>query len=294
MAGRFGAVVTAMVTPFKDDFSMDLPRAQELVAWLLERGSDSLVVAGTTGEGATLTDKEKMDLWRAAVEAAQGKGRIIAGTGTYDTAHSVHLTQEAERVGCDAALVVAPYYNKPPQSGLLGHFGAVAGATSLPVILYNIPGRTAVRISNETLLRLAQIDNIVGVKDATGDFNGASELLAQAPPDFELISGDDMSTFALVCLGGSGVISVTSHVAGERMKQMIELALGGDVEGARKIHHELIPLYQGLFITSSPIPVKAAMALIGQPVGPPRLPLVPATEDEIGRIKKAMEDGGVL
>ena len=293
MAGRFGSVVTAMVTPFKDDFSLDLPRAQELVAWLLDRGSDSLVIAGTTGEGATLTDREKVDLWRVTVEAAQGKGRIIAGTGTYDTAHSVHLTQEAERVGCDAALVVAPYYNKPPQSGLLGHFGAVAEATALPVIVYNIPGRTAVRISNETLLRLAGIENIIGVKDATGDLVAAAELAAAAP-DFEIISGEDALTFPLVCQGATGVISVTSHIAGERMRQMIDMTAGGDVASARKIHFDLLPLYEALFITTSPIPVKAAMSLVGQPVGPPRLPLVPATEDEIGRVKKAMEDAGVI
>ncbi len=293
MAGRFGAVATAMVTPFKEDLSLDLDRAQEVSAWLFERGSDSLVVAGTTGEGATLNDQEKVDLWRATVQAAEGRGSIIAGTGTYDTAHSIHLTKEAEKAGCDAALVLAPYYNKPPQSGLYEHFKAVAAATSLPVILYNIPGRTAVKISNETILRLAEIDNIIGVKDATADLVAAAEL-GEAAPDFEIISGEDALTFPLVCLGGTGVIAVTSHVAGERMRQMVELAATGDVASARKIHFELLPLYRGLFITTSPIPVKAAMGLMGQPVGPPRLPLVPATDDEVGRIRKALEDGGAL
>jgi 4-hydroxy-tetrahydrodipicolinate synthase len=294
MAGRFGSVITAMVTPFKDDLSLDLDRAQEVAAWLLDRGSDALVVAGTTGESPTLSDREKVDLWRATVQAAEGKGRVIAGTGTYDTAHSVHLTEEAEKAGCDGALVVSPYYNKPPQEGLVRHFTSVAGATGLPVILYNIPGRTAVRIAHQTLLRLAEVDNIIGVKDATGDLAGTTELIAEAPADFEVISGEDLLTFHLVCLGGTGVISVTSHVAGERMRQMIDMVESGDVAGARKIHHELIPLYKGLFITTSPIPVKAAMALAGQPVGPPRLPLIPATEDEIARIKKAMEDAGAL
>jgi 4-hydroxy-tetrahydrodipicolinate synthase len=294
MAGRFGSVITAMVTPFKDDLSLDLDRAQEVAAWLLDRGSDALVVAGTTGESPTLSDREKVDLWRATVQAAEGKGRVIAGTGTYDTAHSVHLTEEAEKAGCDGALVVSPYYNKPPQEGLFRHFTSVAGATGLPVILYNIPGRTAVRIAHQTLLRLAEVDNIIGVKDATGDLAGTTELIAEAPADFEVISGEDLLTFHLVCLGGTGVISVTSHVAGERMRQMIDMVESGDVAGARKIHHELIPLYKGLFITTSPIPVKAAMALAGQPVGPPRLPLIPATEDEIARIKKAMEDAGAL
>jgi 4-hydroxy-tetrahydrodipicolinate synthase len=294
MGGRFGRVITAMVTPFKDDGSLDRERAAELVRWLLDHGSDALVVAGTTGEGATLTDEEKIELWRASVEAAQGRGAIIAGTGTYDTAHSVHLTEEAERVGVDAVLVVSPYYNKPPQSGLYEHFTTVRRATSLPVILYNIPGRTSVRIAHDTLLRLAEVDNIMGVKDATLDFNGASKLIAEAPEGFEVISGDDMSTFGLACMGATGVISVTSHVAGEQMRQMIDLVESGDVPAARKIHHQLIPLYDALFLTTSPIPVKAAMGLIGQPVGPPRLPLVPASEEETARIKDAMQQVGVL
>ncbi len=291
MAGRFGAVQTAMVTPFKEDFSLDLSRAQEVATWLLAHGSDALVIAGTTGEGVTLSDEEKVGLWSATVEAARGK--IIAGTGTNDTAHSIHLTKEAERVGCDAVLVVAPYYNKPPQTGLYEHFKTVAAATSLPVILYNVPSRTSVQISNETILRLAEIDNIIGVKDATADLNLASELMAAAPGGFEVISGDDAATFPLVCLGGVGVISVTSHVAGEQMNEMVGLAERGDVDGARKIHSRLLPLYSALFHTTSPIPVKAAMELIGQPVGPPRLPLVPATPDEIARVEKALEDAGV-
>jgi 4-hydroxy-tetrahydrodipicolinate synthase len=293
MAGMFGSVITAMVTPFKDDFSLDLGRAQEIAAWLLDNGSDALVIAGTTGEGATLSDQEKIELFRATVEAAKGKGKIIAGTGTYDTAHSVHLTEEAERAGVDGVLVVAPYYNKPPQSGLYEHFKTVAAATKLPMLLYNIPGRTAIQISNETILKLAEIDNIVGVKDATGDFTLMSELVAAAPGGFELISGDDAHTFAVVCLGGTGVISVTSHVAGTQMGEMVALAEKGDIDGARKIHNQLLPLYRALFITSSPIPIKAAMGLIGQPVGPPRLPLVPATKDEIAAVQKALEDAGV-
>lgn len=293
MAGRFGAVVTAMVTPFAEDESLDLDRAQEVARWLLDHGSDGLVVAGTTGESPTLTDREKVDLFRAVAEAAEGRGAVIANTGTYDTAHSVHLTEEAEKAGVDAVLAVGPYYNKPPQTGLYRHFRAIAEATSLPLVLYNIPGRTAVRIAHETLLRLAEVDNIVGVKDATGDLAAAAELVAEAP-DFEVISGEDALTFPLVCLGGTGVISVTSHVAGERMRRMIDLVASGDVAGARKVNQELVPLYRALFLTTSPIPVKAAMGLLGQPVGPPRLPLVPATDDEVDRIRKAMEDAGAL
>ena len=293
MAGRFGAVITAMVTPFDDDLSLELGRAQEVAQWLFEHGSDGLVVAGTTGEAPTLTDREKHDLFTAVIEAAEGRP-VITNTGTYDTAHSIHLTEWAEKAGATGILAVGPYYNKPPQAGLYEHFKAIAAATSLPVVVYNIPGRTGVRISNETLVRRAEIANIVGVKDATGDVVAAAELVAAAPSDFELISGEDALTFALACLGGTGVISVTSHVAGERMRHMLDLVTSGDVSAARKINEELIPLYQALFLTTSPIPVKAAMGLLGQPVGPPRLPLVPATDDEVDRIRKAMEDAGAL
>jgi 4-hydroxy-tetrahydrodipicolinate synthase len=294
MAGRFGSVITAMVTPFKDDGTLDLDQAQELVRWLLDHGSDGLVIAGSTGEAATLSDDEKMSLWRAAVEAAGGKGPIIAGSGTYETRHSIHLTEWAEKAGCDALLVVSPYYNKPPQSGLYAHFSAVAKASSLPMLVYNIPGRTAVRISNETLLRLAEVENIVGVKDSTADFDGLSHLIAAAPEGFEVYTGDDWATFGSVSLGAVGVISVAAHVVGQRMKQMIDLIEGGDVAAARKIHHELLPVYDVLFLTTNPIPVKAAMALTGHSAGPPRLPLVAATDDETAKIRKALGDAGIL
>ncbi len=294
MGGRFGSVVTAMVTPFHDDLSLDVDTAQELASWLVDSGTQSLVIAGSTGEAATLTDEEKITLWRAVAEAVRGRAKVIAGTGTYDTAHSIHLTEEAERAGSDAVLVVSPYYNKPPQRGLLAHFSAVAGATGLPVIAYNIPGRTAVRIEHDTLLRLAEIDNIVGVKDSTGDFDALARLIHEAPDGFEVYCGDDWATFGYVCLGAVGVVSVASHVAGERIRHMIELLEGGDLDGARKIHYELLPAFHSLFVTTNPIPLKAAMALIGRPVGPPRLPLVPATDDEVARIRTGMEASGVL
>ncbi|HEX9891530.1 MAG TPA: 4-hydroxy-tetrahydrodipicolinate synthase [Actinomycetota bacterium] len=294
MAGRFGAVVTAMVTPFTDDFSIDLDRAQEVARWLLDHGTDALVVAGSTGEAATLSDQEKVGLWRATVEAVEGRGQVIAGTGTYDTAHTIHLTEAATEAGADAMLVVTPYYSKPPQRGLIEHFTRAAGATDKPVMLYNIPGRTATRIEHDTLLRLAEVDNIVAVKDSTGDVDGVSKLIAAAPPGFEVYSGDDWATFSFMCLGAVGVVSVPAHVAGERIRRMIELLEGGDVPAARKLHEELTPLFDAMFITSNPIPVKAAMALIGQPVGPPRLPLVPATDDEVATIRKVMEDAGAL
>lgn len=292
MAGSFGTLVTAMVTPFNDDGSLDLDRARDLAAWLFDHGTDALVVTGSTGEAATLSDGEKVELWRACAEV--GGGMIIAGTGTYDTAHSVHLTHQADEAGVDAMLVVTPYYNKPPQRGLIEHFTTVAGATSKPVMVYNIPGRTGTRIEHDTLLRLAEVENIVAVKDSTGDLDGVSHLVSQAPTDFELYCGDDWATFAMMCAGARGLVSVASHVVGERLKRMMELIEGGDAAGARKIHEELLPAFDALFITSNPIPLKAAMEMIGQPVGSPRLPLVPATDDERSRIRKALEDAGVL
>jgi 4-hydroxy-tetrahydrodipicolinate synthase len=294
MAGRFGTLVTAMVTPFKDDMSVDLDRAREVAAWLLDHGTDSLVVTGSTGEGATLSDEEKIELWRAAAEVAGGRGQVIAGTGTYDTAHSVHLTEQAEKVGADAMLVVTPYYNKPPQAGLVEHFTTVAGATSKPVMVYNIPGRTGTRIAHDTLLRLAETENIVAVKDSTGDLDGMSKLVAAAPEGFQVYCGDDWATFGMLCLGAVGLVSVAAHVAGERIKDMMELALAGDTAGARKIHESLHSIVDALFITSNPIPLKAAMEMIGQPVGPPRLPLVPATDDERAAVRRALEDAGLL
>jgi 4-hydroxy-tetrahydrodipicolinate synthase len=293
MGGRFGRVVTAMVTPFTEDLSLDVGRAQEMARWLADSGSDGLVVAGSTGEAATLSDDEKVTLWRAVSEAVKGKAKVIAGSGTYDTAHSVYLTEEAAKAGVDGILAVTPYYNKPPQRGLIEHFSRIAGATELPVLVYNIPGRTALRIEHDTLLRLAGVDNIVGVKDSTGDFDGISRLIAEAPDGFEVYSGDDWATFGYCCLGAVGVISVASHLVGDRMNRMVELIEQGDLAGARKIHQELLPIYRALFIVSNPIPVKAAVALVGQPAGPPRLPLVPASEDEITQVKAAMQQVGI-
>jgi 4-hydroxy-tetrahydrodipicolinate synthase len=291
---RFGRVVTAMVTPFSEDLSLDVDRAQAVARWLAGHGSTGLVVAGSTGEAATLSDEEKTALFRAVVEAVQGRVAVIAGTGTYDTAHSIHLSEEAEKAGVDAVLVVTPYYNKPPQRGLVEHYRRIAEATSLPIVAYNIPGRTAIRIEHDTLLRLAEVDNIVAVKDSTGDFDGLAKLIRAAPDGFEVYTGDDWATFLSVCLGAVGVVSVAAHVAGERMGQMIEHLEAGDLASARKIHYDLMPVFDALFITSNPIPVKKAMELIGQPVGPPRLPLVPATDEETERIRRALQESGIL
>ena len=294
MAGRFGAVVTAMVTPFHEDHSLDLDGAQELAAYLLENGSDALVVAGSTGESPTLTHKEKIELFRAVIEVARGRGKVVCGTGTYSTAETVGLSREAEDVGADGLLLVTPYYNKPPQRGLLEHFTLVAGAVSVPIVAYNIPGRTGIRIEHDTLLSMSEISNIVGVKDSTGDFQAISRLISEAPADFEVYSGDDWATFGYVCLGAVGVISVAAHLVGGRIRQMIDLIASGDIPAARKIHEELTPLFNALFITSNPIPVKTALGLVGRPAGPPRLPLVPATAEERARIEKALGDARLL
>ncbi|HEY7659200.1 MAG TPA: 4-hydroxy-tetrahydrodipicolinate synthase [Actinomycetota bacterium] len=294
MAGRFGAVVTAMVTPFRDDHSLDLDAARSLATHLYEHGSETLVVAGSTGESPTLTHREKLDLFATVVEVANGRGRVVCGTGTYDTAETLQLSREAEDLGADGLLLVTPYYNRPPQRGLLEHFRRVADAVSIPVIAYNIPGRTGIRIEHDTLLQMAEVPNIVAVKDSTGDFQAISRLISEAPPDFEVYSGDDWATFGYMCLGAVGVISVAGHLVGTRIRQMCDLINAGDIPAARKIHEELTPLFNALFITSNPIPVKTALEMVGHPVGPPRLPLVPATNEERERIRKALVDARLL
>lgn len=293
MAGRFGAVATAMVTPFRDDHTLDLDGAQLLARHLLEHGTDTLVVAGSTGEAPTLSHREKVDLFRAVIEAADGDGKVMCGTGTYNTVETIELSREAERLGADGLLLVTPYYNKPPQRGLLEHFTRVANAVDLPIVAYNIPGRTATRIEHDTLLRMATVPNIVGVKDSTGDFQAISRLISEAPADFEVYSGDDWATFGYMCLGAVGVVSVASNIIGERVHQLTDLVSSGDIAAARKVHEELTPLVNTLFITTNPIPVKTALQILGLPAGPPRLPLVPATAEERTRIEKALVDAGL-
>jgi 4-hydroxy-tetrahydrodipicolinate synthase len=292
--GQFGGLITAMVTPFDSDGRVELGAAQKIAAWLLDNGSEGLVVTGTTGEGPTLTDQEKADLWRAVVEAVGDRGSVIAGSGTNDTAHSIHLTQQAEKAGCDAALVVTPYYNRPPQSGLLAHFQAVARATALPIVLYDIPVRTGRKIDHATLLTLAETPNIVGVKDAAGDVQGAARLVAQAPEGFEVYCGNDADTLPWLSVGAVGVISVASHVAGPKMAEMIAAYWAGDPERARRLNAELIGVYDVMNVTANPIPVKAAMELAGHPAGPPRLPLPEATSDEVARIREALRSAGLV
>lgn len=275
MQGSFGAVVTAMITPFAADTGLDLDGAARLAAHLLDSGNDALVVSGTTGESPTLTFSEKVDLFAATVEAARGRGKIVAGTSSYDTAESVRLTEAATAAGVDAILAVTPYYSRPPQRGLLAHFRAIADATDKAVLLYDIPGRTGCPIELATYEALAAHPRIVGVKDATGSVAHVCDVIATCGEAFEVYSGDDAMTLPFLSVGACGVISVAAHVAASQIGEMIQAFDAGDVAGARKRHMELLPLFRILFADSSPIPVKAAVAMAGLPAGPTRPPLTP-------------------
>lgn len=290
----FGRVVTAMVTPFAGDGSLDLGGAAKLAAHLAANGSDAIVVAGTTGESPTLAAGEKRDLFRAVVEAVRGKAAVIAGTGTYSTAESVELSRTAAAQGVDGLLLVTPYYSRPPQAGLLAHFTTIAREVPLPIVLYDIPSRTGRKIEHATLLALAEVKNIVGVKDAVGDLAGTARLAAETPGDFSIWSGDDVLTLPMLAAGAVGVVSVASHLVGTRIQEMIGAHEKGDTAGATAIHHELLSLFDALFVTSNPIPVKAALNMLGLPAGPVRLPLVDATEEEAARIRAAMGRLGLI
>jgi 4-hydroxy-tetrahydrodipicolinate synthase len=276
---RFGAVITAMVTPFDAAGALDLDVAAQLARWLAEHGSDGLVVAGTTGEGSTLTDDEKLDLWRAVAEAVTIP--VIANTGSNDTAHSIHLTEQAAACGAAGVLAVTPYYNRPSQTGLEAHFRAIAGATELPVMLYDIPVRSGRKIAHEVMVRLAHdVPNIAGVKDAAADVAATARLIAAAPNSFEIYSGNDDYTLPLLALGAVGVVGVATHWIGLEMAEMVAAAAKGDLASAREINGRLLESY--LFETGdaapNPIPAKAMMRTLGLAVGECRLPMGPAPE----------------
>jgi 4-hydroxy-tetrahydrodipicolinate synthase len=277
---HFGRVSTAMVTPFDKKGHIDFAKTTQLVNFLIENGTESLVVAGTTGESPTLTKEEKLALFDHVVKVVNKRIPVIAGTGSNNTYASVELTKKAAQLGVDAIMVVAPYYNKPNQEGLYQHFKAVAEATSLPVMVYNIPGRTAVNIHPETIVRLSKITNIVAVKEASGDLNAMTHIIANTDDDFALYSGDDSMTIPVLSIGGVGVVSVASHVIGNQLQEMVKAFLGGKNEKAARLHQQLLPIMQGLFAAPSPAPVKTALQLSGLDVGSVRLPLVGLTEHE--------------
>ncbi|MCS7224839.1 MAG: 4-hydroxy-tetrahydrodipicolinate synthase [Armatimonadetes bacterium] len=294
---RLGCLITAMVTPFDDAGEINWDAVERLVQHLIETGSEGLVVTGTTGEAPTLTHREKVELYRRVARLANGKAKVIAGTGTYNTAESIELTKEAEDCGVDGILLVCPYYNRPNQEGLFRHFQAVAQKTSLPVIVYNIPSRTGRNIEASTILRLAyEVPNIAGVKEASGDMKQAADICSAAPDGFAVWSGNDEDTFHLMALGGIGVISVVSHLCGSECRQMIEAMQRQDLATARKIYFSLMPLIRALFPPTSPnpAPVKAALNMVGIPVGAPRLPLVECSEKEKEAIRAALAKLGKL
>ena len=279
----FGRVLTAMVTPFTDTGELDLDGAQRLAAHLIENGNDGLVISGTTGEAPTTSDAEKERLLRAVTDVVGDRASVIAGVGTNDTAHSIELARTAEKNGARGLLVVSPYYSKPPQEGLLAHFRAIADATDLPVILYDIPGRTGVPIETETLVRLAEHDRIVAVKDAKGDLAASAQVLART--DLAYYSGEDALTLPLLSVGGVGVVGVPTHLFAEQVGRMIGAYLAGDVAAAADLHRGLLPVFVGFFRTQGVILAKAGLRLAGLPAGPVRRPLVDATGDQVERLR---------
>jgi 4-hydroxy-tetrahydrodipicolinate synthase len=280
-----------MVTPFREELSLDETKTAQLVRFLFENGSEGVVVCGTTGESPTLTHAEKERLFRIVKEAA-GDGTVIAGSGNYCTAESIELTQLAERCGLDGAMLVVPYYNNPPQEGLYQHFKTVAESTALPILLYNVPGRTARNMEAETVARLAEVRNIVGIKEASKNMEQVSEILARTPPEFLVYSGDDAVTLPMMALGAVGVISVVSHVAGPQIRAMVDAFAAGDTAGAAAWQRRLLKLFQTCFITTNPIPIKEAVALRGIPgpggCGGVRPPLVPTTESQRAALREAL------
>ncbi|HZT08496.1 MAG TPA: 4-hydroxy-tetrahydrodipicolinate synthase [Chloroflexota bacterium] len=274
----FGRLITAMATPFADDGSVDYPRARQLADALLASGTQSLVIAGTTGEAPTMTHQEKARLFSEIKDAVGDRAAVIAGTCGYDTAESVRFSQEAERLGVDGILGTVPWYNKPPQAGLERHFRAIADAVSIPILLYNIPSRTSTNMLPETTIRLSRTPNIVGVKEASGNMEAIATIIRDAEPGFRVWSGDDAVTLPILALGGYGVVSVASHLVGRQLARMIACAVEGVPEEAARIHASLSPLFSALFATTSPIPLKYALARCGFSCGGLRLPLVEIDE----------------
>jgi len=278
-----------MVTPFNSKGDVDYKQAKKLALALLKSGSDGLLVSGSTGESPTLSKEEKLRLLAEVKSAVGDRAAVVAGTGNYNTRESIELTREAEKVGVDAALLVVPYYNKPTQQGLKEHFQAIAKSTSLPCILYNVPSRTITSLSADTVIELSRIDNIVGLKEASGDLVHTAKILSGAKKGFLLYSGNDNDTFPILSIGGYGVISVASHLVGIQMSDMIAKAVSGKTAQAAAIHHKLLPLMSVLFVVSNPIPIKYALNYVGFNVGKPRLPLTPPDEKSAAAIEAVVK-----
>lgn len=286
-----GEVLTAIVTPFREDGSVDLDAFRRLAAHLVDNGSDGIVVTGTTGESPTLTDEERLDLYAAAVEEIGDRATVVAGTGTYSTAHSIHLTEAAHALGVDGFLVVTPYYNKPPQRGIVAHVEAVAASTDRPVVFYDIPSRVVVDAEPETISRLAEIENVRAVKQAKPSLDAAGHVVGCG---LDLYAGDDDLVFPFLEVGGAGGICVHTHVVGPRVKEMVSRYRAGNVDGAREIHEELRPALEILKVQTNPIAIKRALQLLGHDVGGLRLPLVEADDAETARIRDCLQRLGLL
>jgi 4-hydroxy-tetrahydrodipicolinate synthase len=284
---RPGRLLTAMVTPFDAQGEVDYQLARKLALSLIASGSDGVVVSGTTGESPALSREEKLRLFAETKSALGNRGIVVAGTGSYNTKESQELTREAEKTGVDACLLVVPYYNKPTQQGLWEHFKVIAQSTTLPCILYNVPSRTVTNLAADAVIKLSQIDNIVGVKEASGDLGQIAEIIRRTKEDFLVYSGNDSDTFPILALGGYGVVSVTSHLVGIQIKYMIEKFLDGKVQESARIHRDLLPLVNALFIVSNPVPIKWALNYLGFLVGKPRLPLI-EPDDKSADLIKAM------
>jgi len=286
----FGQVVTAMVTPFNQQDEVDFPATKNLIEHLIANGTDAVVVAGTTGESPTLSTTEKIELFQYVVKEVDGRIPVIAGTGSNNTRESVELTKQAELCGVDAIMLVAPYYNKPSQEGIYQHFSVIANNTSLPIMVYNIPGRTSVNIEVDTIVRLAnEVENIVSVKEASADLDAMSEIISQTDDEFTLYSGDDNLTLPVLAIGGTGIVSVSSHVVGLEMQRMINAYRAGDVEEAGLIHRSLLPTFKAVFSAPSPTPLKAILNMNGVQVGDVRLPLVPLSEEETRELMRRVQ-----
>ena len=286
---ELGRLITAMATPFDEAGQVDYSQAKRLANALLDSGSDGLVISGTTGESPTLSTDEKLRLFSEIKEGIGERGAVIAGTGNYNTAESVELSQEAEAAGADALLLVVPYYNKPPQEGLYQHFKTVAESVNIPCILYNVTSRTSLNMSHDTTIRLSHVDNIVGVKEAGSDMDQIARIIDGSQGDFRVWSGNDNETFYMMAMGGYGVVSVASHLVGSQIKQMMGYLLEGDVEKAGAEHRRLHPIFKALFVVSNPIPLKYALNKVGFNVGMPRLPLVPCDAASATQIDSVLE-----
>lgn len=285
---KSGQLITAMVTPMHKDGTVNYVQAVELAKRLGENGSDGVVLSGTTGESPTLSFEEKAKLYAEVTDALGGKMEIIAGTGSYNTEETIALTKVAEKAGVDGIMLVTPYYNRPSQEGLYQHFKAVASETPLPIMIYNVPGRTSVNILPETVARLAKIENIVAIKEASGNLEQVSVLKTLVPEGFLIYSGDDALTLPILAVGGAGIVSVVSHLVGREIKAMINAFGAGKVDEALAIHLQLMPLFKAMFLTTNPVPVKRALELVGVETGPVRLPLVDLTNEETQTIKEVL------